>query len=507
MQLNLRSLAVAMMMGGVGMTSGCTRAVDGAPGAQGIQGETGPSGAQGVQGPLGPTGPRGDAGVVSLVRTTLELPGTNCTTGGVLVEVGVDANGDGVLSNAEVSAANSRYVCNGAVGAQGAVGPVGPMGLRGDAGIVSLTKSTPVVAGTDCAAGGTKLEMGLDLDGDGALAASEVNAAFTRFVCNGVTGATGATGAQGPIGPQGLQGVQGLSTLARTTAEPAGANCAAGGTKLEFGIDADSNGTLSAAEVNAALTRYLCDGVTGAMGPQGPVGATGATGAVGPQGAVGATGATGAVGPQGPVGATGAVGPQGAVGATGATGAVGPQGAVGATGATGAVGPQGSAGVAGPAGATGPQGPAGTGGGLKLYDGNNATLGSVTSVDMYGISIVTSTGYLVYINWDGTMGAGQIWYSGAGCTGTALLNSGGPGAGPIYGKTVVYSGSRASLMAPTTVGANGLESASSIMAATIDNPTCMASPGTSDGWQVSAIAPATVGLPRLPPFTTPLSMH
>jgi hypothetical protein len=75
--------------------------------------------------------------------------------------------------------------------------------------------------------------------------------------------------------------------------------------KLEYGLDADGNGVLDAGEVNASLTRYICNG---------SVGATGATGSQGQQGLTGATG------PQGPQGLKGDKGDVGATGATGATG-------------------------------------------------------------------------------------------------------------------------------------------------------------------------------------------
>jgi hypothetical protein len=97
-------------------------------------------------------------------------------------------------------------------------------------------------------------------------------------------------------------------------------------------------------------------GLTGATGPQGPIGLTGATGPQGPIGLTGSAGPTGATGPQGPIGLTGATGPQGPIGLTGATG---PQGPIGLTGATGPQGPIGLTGPIGATGATGPQGPIG----------------------------------------------------------------------------------------------------------------------------------------------------
>jgi hypothetical protein len=53
-----------------------------------------------------------------------------------------------------------------------------------------------------------------------------------------------------------------FNTLINTTTEPAGANCANGGTKIEVGLDADGNGILDTGEVNSSLTKYVCNGQT-----------------------------------------------------------------------------------------------------------------------------------------------------------------------------------------------------------------------------------------------------
>ncbi|GAB2855345.1 hypothetical protein GCM10027044_13970 [Hymenobacter ruber] len=90
------------------------------------------------------------------------------------------------------------------------------------------------------------------------------------YVYNGTAWA--ALSGAGSTGPAGADG---KNSLVRTTAEAAGANCATGGFKTEYGLDANANGTLDAAEVNAALTRYVCNGA------QGTTGSTGATGPAG----------------------------------------------------------------------------------------------------------------------------------------------------------------------------------------------------------------------------------
>ena len=401
----------------------------GAAGAQGVQGTTG---ATGATGPAGTNGTNGTNGQNTLVKTTTETPGVNCTTGGIKLEYGLDANSNGVLDVAEVNATLTKYVCNGAVGAtgpSGASGPAGAQGLTGATGAQgaqgiqgatgatgpagsngtngtngtngqnTLVKTTTETAGANCTTGGVKLEYGLDANSNGVLDMAEVNATLTKYVCNGAVGATGAqgptgltgangaqgaTGQQGPIGltgttgatgpagtngTNGTNGINGQNTVVKTTTEAAGANCTTGGIKLEYGLDANSNGVLDANEINATLTKYVCNGtvgVAGATGPQGPAGPTGATGP------------TGAAGPQGTVGPTGAVGPQGNAGTNGTNG-------VGITSTvdngngtftlnysdgtsfttadmTGPQGIQGLQGSQGLTGATGSQGPAGTNG-------------------------------------------------------------------------------------------------------------------------------------------------
>jgi hypothetical protein len=80
----------------------------------------------------------------------------------------------------------------------------------------------------------------------------------------GPAGKTGEAGAPGPAGADGHDGTNGLDALTATADEPAGADCATGGTKLTAGLDADRDGTLDPSEVDPALTRYICNGTSGA---------------------------------------------------------------------------------------------------------------------------------------------------------------------------------------------------------------------------------------------------
>jgi hypothetical protein len=152
----------------------------------------------------------------------------------------------------------------GATGLQGPAGVAGTNGVNGTNGLNSVTLTTVEPAGVNCATGGVKLEFGPDVNGNGLLDAAEIVPALTQYVCNGASGAVGAVGPQGIQGVAGTNGTNGLNALVKTTVEPAGANCVAGGTKVETGLDANNNGVLDLAEINAAQTTYVCNGSGGA---------------------------------------------------------------------------------------------------------------------------------------------------------------------------------------------------------------------------------------------------
>ena len=91
-------------------------------GLQGIQGVIGNTGAQGIKGDkgdIGVAGTNGTNGLNALIKTTIEPAGANCTSGGTKLEVGLDANKNGMLDDNEVNATQTKYVCNGAQGATG----------------------------------------------------------------------------------------------------------------------------------------------------------------------------------------------------------------------------------------------------------------------------------------------------------------------------------------------------------------------------------------------------
>ncbi|NBX81262.1 MAG: hypothetical protein EBQ94_12980 [Flavobacteriales bacterium] len=85
----------------------------------------------------------------------------------------------------------------------------------------------------------------------------------------GAQGIQGVAGQNGSNGSNGSNGTNGKNTLVKTTTESVGSNCTSGGVKIEYGLDANSNGVLDVSEVNASLTKYVCNCVTGAQGNTG----------------------------------------------------------------------------------------------------------------------------------------------------------------------------------------------------------------------------------------------
>jgi Tol biopolymer transport system component len=108
-----------------------------------------------------------------------------------------------------------------------------------------VNATTTIDPGSECAAGGIRVESGIDENGNGDLDAAEVDA--SEVVCNGTDGADGADGSDG---------AQGTDALVELETIGAGAACAFGGTRILSGPDADGDGVLDAGEV--ADTSVLC---------------------------------------------------------------------------------------------------------------------------------------------------------------------------------------------------------------------------------------------------------
>jgi hypothetical protein len=176
----------------------------------------------GSDGTDGADGEGGTAGRSTLLSVTSEAAGSRCEHGGSQVSAGQDTNGNGVLDAAEVT--STQVICN---GASAALLPA----------LVSMTNEAP---GANCVAGGKRVAVGIDANGDSVLDAGEVIS--TGYVCSGTGGA---------------------NSLVAIGAEAAGANCTYGGSRITAGIDADGDGQLNGSEVTS--TTYVCNRAAAGM--------------------------------------------------------------------------------------------------------------------------------------------------------------------------------------------------------------------------------------------------
>ncbi len=94
--------------------------------------------------------------------TSAEPAGSNCTEGGIKIEVGSDANRNGALDPSEVT--STQYVCDGAGGADGVDGADGTNGSASANTMLTSISSPSLNLG--CTSGGRVIMQGFD-NGDG----------------------------------------------------------------------------------------------------------------------------------------------------------------------------------------------------------------------------------------------------------------------------------------------------------------------------------------------------
>ncbi len=250
-------------------------------------------GSTGAQGPVGPAGNNGLDGKTVLNGNTNPSAsiGTNgdfyinTTTNSLFGPKTNDIWGNGV------SLVGSQGI-QGATGLQGTAGTNGTNGSNGNDGLSAYqiwlnAGNTGTEAQFLTALRGTTGAQGIQgaTGTQGIAGTNGTNGLDGKTVLNGTQSPTASTGNNGDfyintttntlfgpktsgawgsgvslVGPQGAAGTNGKNTLVNTTTEAAGANCASGGTKIEVGLDANSNGVLDSGEVNSSLTKYVCNG-------------------------------------------------------------------------------------------------------------------------------------------------------------------------------------------------------------------------------------------------------
>ena len=120
-----------------------------------------------------------------MVSTSNILSGDiDCPDGGTELAIGVDYDDNGVLDPWEVG--TYEKICNGVAGSDGQNGVNGVNGADGTDGYDSLISSSSEPAGSNCASGGHKMEIGSDINRDGQMDMNEIS--NTLYICDGNDG-------------------------------------------------------------------------------------------------------------------------------------------------------------------------------------------------------------------------------------------------------------------------------------------------------------------------------
>ena len=127
---------------------------------------------RGATGLTGATGPQGIAGT----NGTNGINGTSGNDGLSAYQIWLNAGNTG-------TEAQFLTALRGATGAQGPQGIQGIQGATGTNGKNSLINTTTEAAGNNCANGGVKIEVGLDLNDNGLLEINEINNSQTKYIC------------------------------------------------------------------------------------------------------------------------------------------------------------------------------------------------------------------------------------------------------------------------------------------------------------------------------------
>ena len=104
---------------------------------------------------------------IYLIKSSDENSGFECPNGGVKIEFGLDSNSNSFLDNWEIDSSLTKYVCN------------------GDDGMNSLVRTKAEPSGSNCTNGGIKIEIGFDNNGNNTLDNNEIDTSLTKYICNG----------------------------------------------------------------------------------------------------------------------------------------------------------------------------------------------------------------------------------------------------------------------------------------------------------------------------------
>jgi len=199
----------------------------------GCDGEAGRAGPRGEQGIVGPQGPSGlNTIIVTSELTISDNSMDHCSnTGGQLISLGLDVNGNNALDEDEVM--QEIPICN---------------GVQGTSGLDTVVSVDPIPPGDStffCPQTGSVVSIGVDENGNGVLdIPEELDSGFV--ICNGVPGDSGPPGIQGPPGIPGPAGMTPRLLTEEIQIDPDSVEpCSAtGGQKITIWFDRNNNNIL-----------------------------------------------------------------------------------------------------------------------------------------------------------------------------------------------------------------------------------------------------------------------
>jgi hypothetical protein len=136
-------------------------------------------------------------------------------------------------------------------------------------------------------------------------------------------------------------------------------------------------------------------------------------------------------------------------------------------------------------------GPTVTASSIQVRTSTNGLLGYGLAVNKNSITMLTTTGWIVDISYDGTLRKNvgtDLRYSNNGCTGSVYIEI----TGPVYGQSLFYDGTSYYKPASSPAPQNSI----SVTYNSRKNPTCNDSSGTADVIPLAAsTGPTEAGLP------------
>jgi hypothetical protein len=136
-----------------------------------------------------------------------------------------------------------------------------------------------------------------------------------------------------------------------------------------------------------------------------------------------------------------------------------------------------------------------------VVDGNGVVLGRVlqapTSLGPFSFqqyAVLTSTGYVVNFNGDGSSPTVALWFSGANCTGSAYALQGNAPGMQVQANFTIWNGAKGQYYAPANADASGLSTIVSSTFMSNGDSACNTG-GAVNGLLMTPLTNAQVGLP------------